>query len=223
MSARFGVYVRSMCEACGSVYADLVIAGGPIVTMDAQLPSAEAVRDGRIVAVGPVDEVAAHVGPGTERLDLDGRTLLPGLIDPHMHSAMVGFAGWVDISPMTTPTADDVYATLRDAEPMSTGWVLAKLFDPSITDGHPRLDRDVLDRLVPDLPLLVVESNDHIAYVNSEALRQAGVDRDTPDPPTGRYTRDDDGELTGRLEESSAVAAFSWECRPPTGRRRSIG
>lgn len=67
----------------------------------------------------------------------------------------------------------------------------------------------VLDRLVPDRPLLVLESNGHIAYVNSAALTRAGVDKNTSDPPAGRYTRDERGELTGRLEESSALMAFS--------------
>ena len=110
---------------------------------------------------------------------------------------------------MATPTADDVFAALRSAPSTSTGWVLAKQFDPSITAGHPQLDRHLLDTLVPERPLLVMESNGHIAYANSEAFRRAGVDRDTADPPTGRYTRDAQGELTGRLEESAALAAFS--------------
>lgn len=191
--------------------ADLVISGGPVITMNDQQPRAEcvAVRDGRIVAVGSVEALAAAIGPRTERLDLDGRALLPGLIDPHIHFAMVQMADWVDISPMATPTESEIHDALRSAAPTSTGWVLAKNFDPSIAAGHPSLHRDVLDRLVPGLPLIVLESNGHIAWVNSEAFRRAGVDRDTPDPPTARYTRDADGELTGRLEEPSALAAFA--------------
>lgn len=194
-----------------SGFADLVISGGPVITMDDQRPRAEsvAVRDGRIVRVGSRDELAASIGPDTEQLDLDGRTLLPGLIDPHMHFVMVQMADWVDISPMATPTESDIYDALRSATPTSTGWVLAKKFDPSITEGHPSLERDVLDRLVPDLPLIVLESNGHIAWANSEAFRRAGVDRDTPNPPTARYTHDHDGELTGRLEESAALMAFA--------------
>ncbi len=171
-------------------------------------PESVAIRDGRIVAAGSVEETAAHAGPQTEVLDLDGRTLLPGLIDPHMHAAMVQMAGWVDISPMTTPTADAVMHALRAATPSSTGWVLANLFDPSITKGNPRLDRQVLDELSPNRPMLVFESNGHVAYANSEAMRAAGVDRDSADPPAARYGRDTDGELNGRLEESAAVAAF---------------
>ncbi|HRB03536.1 MAG TPA: amidohydrolase [Ilumatobacteraceae bacterium] len=192
-------------------FADLVISGGPVITMDDRQPRAEtvAVRDGRIVAVGSIEELAGLTGPATEMLDLDGRTLLPGLIDPHMHFVMVQLADWVDVSPMATPTEPDIHAALRSASPTSTGWVLAKNFDPSITAGHPSLGRDVLDRLVPDLPLIVLESNGHIAWANSEAFRRAGVDRDTPNPPTARFTRDADGELTGRLEESAALMAFA--------------
>ena len=204
-----------MCAAFSPVgsqrYADVVISGGPVLTMDASRPRVEsvAIRDGRIVAVGSSEELEGLVGSGTESVDLDGRTLLPGFIDAHMHWAMVQLADWVDVSPMTTPTADAVFAALRDATPTTTGWVLAQQFDPSITEGHPRLDRAVLDRLVPDRPLLVLEGNGHIAYVNSEALARAGVDRDTPDPPAARYVRDASGELTGRLEEGAAVGAFA--------------
>ena len=194
----------------GQADAELLITGGPIITMDRHSPRAEAVaiRQGRIMAVGSKEELRPLTGTGTEFMDLDGRTLLPGLVDPHMHSSMVQLNDWVDVSPMKTPRADDVFAALQNAPVTSTGWVLAQQFDPSITDGHPALNRDVLDRLVPDRPLLVLESNGHIAYVNSVALDRAGVDKDTPNPPAGRYTRDDRGELTGRLEESSAVAAF---------------
>ena len=191
--------------------ADLLFSGGPVLTMDLHRPRAEAVavRDGRIVAVGSKTELAGLADRHTERVDLDGRTLLPGLIDPHMHSALVQLADWTDVSPMTTPSADQVFAALREAAPTPTGWVLAQQFDPSITAGHPKLDRDILDRLVADRPLLVLESNGHIAYVNSRALLEAGVDRDSADPPAGRFNRDEHGELTGRLEESSAVAPFT--------------
>ncbi|PCC25400.1 twin-arginine translocation pathway signal protein [Glutamicibacter sp. BW78] len=190
--------------------ADQFFSGGPILTMDARKPRAQAVavRDGLILAVGSTEELSGLIGAGTEQIDLEGRALLPGLIDPHMHSSMVQLADWTDISPMTRPTADEVFTALRQAVPASTGWVLAQQFDPSITAGHPVLDRYVLDRLVPHAPALVLESNGHIAYVNSAALARAGIDRHTPDPPAGRYTRDAQGEPTGRLEESSALAAF---------------
>ncbi len=209
--APIAVTVNGMSQS--SQTADTVFSGGPVLTMDDARPRAEsvAVRDGRIMAVGSSRELAGLVGQGTDMVDLDGRTLLPGLIDPHMHSALVQLDDWVDVSPMLRPSADDVFNALREAAPTSTGWVLAKQLDPSITGGDARLDRVILDRLVPDSPALVLESNGHVAYVNSRALAQAGVDRDTPDPPNGRYVRGASGEPTGRLEEAAAVAVFaSW-------------
>jgi predicted amidohydrolase YtcJ len=180
-------------------------------------PEAIAIRDGRIAAVGTSEEIAAFVGPGTEVLDLDGRTLLPGLIDPHMHAAMVMMADWIDLSPMATPTADAVLAALHAAEPTSTGWVLANKFDPSITEGHPVLGRDVLDAISPDRPMLVLEGNGHVAHVNSAALLAADVDRDRADPPTARFVHDADGELTGRIEEMLAIGAFAKGMPVPDG------
>ncbi|MGI8415717.1 MAG: amidohydrolase [Nakamurella sp.] len=211
MSAVNAPFSESTVERLGNAAADVVFTGGPVLTMDAARPRAEsvAVRGGRITAVGSSREVSGLVGTDTEVVDLDGRALLPGFIDPHMHSAMVQLADWVDVSPMASPTADDVFTALRDATAAPTGWVLAQQFDPSITRGHPRLDRVVLDRLIPDRPVLVLESNGHVAQVNSEALIRAGVNRDTPDPPRARFVRDAGGELTGRLEESAAVTPFT--------------
>ncbi|MDO5736265.1 MAG: amidohydrolase [Propionibacteriaceae bacterium] len=197
---------------------DLIISGGPILTMDpaGSRPEAVAVRGGRIIATGSSEDIRAITGRAADVLELDGRTLMPGLIDPHMHAAMVQMADWVDVSPMKNPTADDVMATLRSAVPTSTGWVIAKLFDPSITKGHPRLDLDVLDSLAPHHPLLVFESNGHVAYANSAAMREADVNRGSPDPPQARYGRTPEGDLNGRLEESAAVGAFTRGIPPLT-------
>lgn len=191
--------------------ADVVFQGGPILTMDAAGPAAQAVavRDGRIMAVGTAEQVNTLVAPTTQRINLGGRTLMPGLVDPHMHSSMVQLSEWVDVSPMTCPTGDEVFDALAAAAPTETGWVLARQFDPSITHGEPYLDRWVLDRLIPHHPALVLESNGHIAYANSRALHEANVDKLTPDPPAARYVRDERGELTGRLEEPPALQAFA--------------
>ncbi len=175
-----------------------------------------AIRDGRIAAVGSAEDVATHAGPGTETLDLDGRALLPGLVDPHMHAAMVMMADWSDLTPMSTPTADKVYAALRDATPWTNGWVFARGFDPTITRDHPHLDTAVLDRIAPDHPVFVMESNLHVGYVNSAALREVGIDRHSADPETARFVRGADGHLTGRLEETAALAPFLRRVPAPT-------
>ncbi len=195
--------------------ADVVLTGGRVLTMAASAgpparAEAVAVRDGRIVAVGTSEDVGAHVGPDTQLVDLDGRCLLPGLIDPHMHFVFVLFEDWVDVSPMAAPRKADVDAALRAAVATAGPgeWVRARQYDPSLTIDGPAPSLAELDALAPDTPVFVLESNAHVAYANSEALRRAGITRDTPDPATGRFDRDGAGDLTGRLEEPPAFMPF---------------
>ncbi|WCO68146.1 amidohydrolase family protein [Iamia majanohamensis] len=196
--------------------ADVVLTGGRVLTMAAPSGAtpgraeAVAVRDGRIMAVGSSDDVGGLVGPDTQVVGLDGRTLLPGLIDPHMHFVFVLFEDWVDVSPMAAPHKADVDAALRAAVATAGPgeWVRARQYDPSLTVDGPAPTRAELDALAPDTPVFVLESNAHVAYANSTALRLAGITRDTPDPPTARFARDADGELTGRLEEPPAFMPF---------------
>jgi predicted amidohydrolase YtcJ len=141
---------------------------------------------------------------------LAGRVLLPGLIDPHMHFVFAQFDDWIDVSAMAAPTYEAVEAKLRAAvrEAKHGEWVRAQLFDPSITKGARVPTIAQLDALAPDHPFFMLESNGHVAYVNTRALQVAGVNRDTPDPPTARFQRGSDGALTGRLEESAAFEPF---------------
>jgi len=192
--------------------ADVIFRGGPILTMNTGNPRAEAlaIRGEHILAVGSVQDMEARRGPDTRIIDLGGRTLLPGLIDPHMHFVFALFDNWIDVSAITTPTFEAVQAKLhqgvRDAK--KSEWVRAKLFDPSITQGARAPTLAELDALAPDNPFFMLESNGHVAYVNTEALRLAGVTRDTPDPPTARFDRGSDGALTGRIEEPAAFGPF---------------
>lgn len=201
--------------------ADLVLTGGPVLTMSGSAATprrveAVAVRDGRILAVGAAEEIDPLAGPGTRVIDLDGRCLLPGLIDPHMHFAFVYMEDWVDLSPMAAPHIADVLGRLGDAV-ARTGpgeWVRARQYDPSLTIDGPAPSRAELDALAPATPIFVLEGNGHVAYVNSAALDRAGVTRDTADPPKGRLDRDGAGELTGRLEESPAFLPFMAAMTP---------
>jgi predicted amidohydrolase YtcJ len=187
--------------------ADVIILGGPIVTVDELVPNAEAIaiRQGRISAVGTRDEVMAQRGPTTQILDLQGRTLLPGFVEPHMHTSMAIILTWLDVGPFTTKTVDEALAKIKAAAAATKdgAWVQAKSFDPSLMLGPP-LTAALLDAVSPDRPVVVIESNGHIAYVNSLAFKAAGITKDTPNPPQGRFVRDASGALTGRLEEFPA-------------------
>ena len=195
-----------------SATGSMIFHGGPILTMDADNPRAEAVvvNNGRIVAIGALADVAGAAGAGARVIDLQGRTLMPGFIDPHLHPISVVSNDMIDVSPMTIPTMDGVMAALRAAGAAAAPgeWVQAQLFDPSIIAGGRPPTLAELDAVLPGNPLLLMEGNGHVAYANSLALAAANVSRDTPDPPQGRYIHDAAGNLTGRLEETPAFLPF---------------
>ncbi|MDT0268846.1 amidohydrolase [Streptomyces sp. DSM 44915] len=160
-----------------------------------------AVTDGRVTALGPERAVAALAGPGTERVALDGRVVVPGFIDAHLH-AIKGGMERRQCDLLAATTLADVrrlvarYAADHPEQPwvLGGGWSM-DLFPRGIP--HARL----LDQLVPDRPALLYSRDHHTAWVNSAALRLAGIDADTPDPPGGRIDRDPDGTPCGALQE----------------------
>jgi len=194
-----------------SPYAEFIFTNGPIYTMANGAPEARAlaVRNGRIAAVGSMESVAPFRGPDTQVIDLAGRTLLPGFVEPHMHSSLAVLDSWLDVGPFTTTSIDQALQKIRaEAARSKPGdWIRAQLLDPSLMPG-PAVTRQRLDAVAPNNPVFILESNGHIGYVNSAALKLANVTRDTPNPPQGRFVRDDNGELTGRLEESPAYGPF---------------
>lgn len=192
--------------------ADVIFLGGPVLTMDDRAPVAQgvAVRGERILAVGSAETVRAHAGPRTQVIDLAGRTLLPGFIDPHVHTVFAQLDDWLDVTPMRTSSIDQVLAALRGAVARTQAgeWVRAQGFDRGITRGGRPLTLTELDTIAPDNPLFVIELNGHVAYANSRAMAVAGVSKDTPDTAGGRFGRDSTGTLTGRLDEGEAMGRF---------------
>jgi predicted amidohydrolase YtcJ len=192
--------------------ADVIFHGGTIITMNPRSPRAEAlaIAGERILAVGSRKNIDALRGSKTRVIDLGGRTLMPGMIDPHMHSSLVQLDSWVDVGVITTNSYDAVKAKLKQkASEVGPGkWVQAQLFDWVITPGAHIPTLAELDALLPDNPLFMLESNGHVAYANTKAFQAAGVSRDTPDPATARYIRDAQGNLTGRLEEMPTFQPF---------------
>lgn len=191
--------------------ADTIFLAGNIQTMSTRQPRVEAVaaKDGRIVALGRRADILGLKSAGTRVVDFGDLTVLPGFVDPHMHSNFCGLRPWLDVGPFTTTDMDEarrkIAAAARQAKPGE--WVQGKMLDPSLMPGAP-LTRADLDRLARDVPVFVLESNGHVAYANSKAIALAGVTRDTPDPPQGRFGRDAGGELSGRLEEPPAFQPF---------------
>ncbi len=185
--------------------ADLVFLGGQVATMDAarSWASALAVRDGRIVAVGPDTTVRPWIGSSTRVIELRGRTVTPGFQDAHVHPVHGGLAMLrcdLHADEQSGPGLDviEAYARSHPDEPWirGGGWYMA-----AFEGGTPR--REDLDRVVPDRPVFLTNRDGHGAWVNSKALELAGVTATTPDPSDGRIERDPDGTPSGTLHEGA--------------------
>ncbi|MFF2963065.1 amidohydrolase [Streptomyces sp. NPDC057963] len=184
--------------------ADLVLTGGPVLTMDAAGSRATtvAVTGGRITAVGH-DEVRELAGPRTEVVDLAGRLLVPGFQDAHVHPVTAGLElAQCDLT--GSHTAADTVAAVRayaDSHP-DRQWITGGGWSLDAFDGGAPT-REQLDTAVPDRPACLVNRDHHGAWANTRALTLAGITRDTPDPADGRIERDERGEPTGLLQEGA--------------------
>jgi predicted amidohydrolase YtcJ len=184
--------------------ADLLLTGAS-VRIDHRTPDrctdAVAVRDGRVVAHGE----RARALRAAEVLDLGGAVLLPAFGDGHAHPLQGGRE--LAQAPIRdcTSVAEVVAAVRRHAaahpdEP----WVRGGSYDPALAPGG-LFDARWLDEAVADRPVCLIASDHHCAWVNTAALRLAGIDERTPDPPAGAIARRADGSALGTLVEWTAM------------------
>lgn len=192
------------------VSADLVLSNARIYTVDDRNPFAEAmaIRDGRVLAVGRGADVDPLVGPGSRRVDLGGRTVIPGLIDAHLHLLSFGLTlAEVDLQGVASVEGAIglVNTAVRRARPgewlQGTGW------DRNLFGRLPT--RHELDRVAPDNPVLLASKDLHALWVNSRALEIAGIGPESEDPPDGEIVRDPaTGLPTGVLKEGARAPLF---------------
>ncbi len=189
--------------------ADTVFLHGAVHTVDARdtVAQAVAVRDGRIVFVGRDAGAQRLVGPATQVVDLAGRLVLPGFTDAHIHPTFGAIMELYQIllypDEPSLPAYLDLVRSFVAAHPgMSAyrgmGW------QDAVAPGLGPLASD-LDAVVADKPVLLRSVDGHSAWVNSAALRLAGITRDTPDPKGGRIERLPDGTPSGTLREPAAI------------------
>ncbi len=188
-------------DAGGSAHADQVVTNATVYTVDDANPRAEAlaVRGGRFLAVGSNDDIANLIGPGTERIDAGGGTVVPGFIDAHNHPSSAGMRHLTEVD-MNIRTIEGMKSALRErAQNTPPGeWVVGFLYDDTkIEEGRPLNRRDI-DEAVPDHPVQVTHRGGHTSVYNSKAFELAGITVDTPDPTGGHFYRED-GELTGKV------------------------
>jgi len=190
----------------GAPVADLVLRNGVVFTVDAARSWATgvAVDKGRIVALARNgDALDSWIEPRTQVISLDGRLVLPGFQDAHVHPPTAGLGllrcnlhGGEDRSSYLETIA--AYAVGHPDEPwiLGGGWAM-----DAFPGGTPT--RDDLDRVVPDRPVFLINRDGHGGWVNSRALAAAGIDQSTGDPSDGRIERCGDGEPAGTLQEGA--------------------
>jgi len=186
---------------------ELILHNGNIHTVNGKEPHAQAIAiaRGRIVAVGSSIDVLNLASPLTRKIDLGGKTVLPGFIDAHSHPAMAGVMHlrMVDCD-LRSIAAIQTALRERAAKTPTGEWVLGFKYDDTKTsDGRP-LNISDLDAAVPDHPVQIEHRGGHTAYGNSLALQKAGIGDKTPDPPGGKIDHDAaTGKLNGRVAESA--------------------
>jgi predicted amidohydrolase YtcJ len=181
-----------------------ILYNGNILTMDERQPrvSALAILNGRVVAAGSDADVLALASAGTTRENLNGKTVLPGLVDAHVHWEWTSRAiHQVDVFEINSrQIAIDRVKAFADRLPAGEwisghGWsqeYWADLAFPTAAE---------LDPVTPHHPVYLRAKSGHAAWVNSLALRLCGIDDDTPDPEGGQIVRDQNGKATGLLLE----------------------
>ena len=182
-----------------------------ILTMNTVAPTADSmfVSNGKIEWIGKYDERPEVSGDDLDMIDLDGKFVMPGFVEPHMHLAPLAMLrAFENVGPFRFDTIEEVINRLSTiASKTEAGdWVLGCQFDPSLQDGPDYLTRDMLDRVSLDRAVFVYNASLHIAYCNSLALNIAGIERDTPSPAGSEIMRDRYGEANGVLKAGPAIA-----------------
>lgn len=173
--------------------------------------SALAIVDGRVDRIGNADALTDE--QLRDAHDLGGRTVLPGLLDTHVHPAlMAALADDVDVLPPRVGSIDDLVSVLRTHPALGTGpgaWITGSGYDETtFAEGRSPDARD-LDRVSTEQPVMVWRADRHSSVCNTRALELAGITADTPDPPGARFERDDQGRPNGILTEREATRAVS--------------
>jgi predicted amidohydrolase YtcJ len=210
----------------------LILTGGQVLTVDDDFRVAEgvAVRGRDIVAVGSDAEMRAMAGPGTRVVELDGRTVLPGINDSHLHGAAYGmtkppFA--LDVGHPSVGSISDIATAVELAAGAARPgeWIIGLGWDAGylaecLADPQRFPHRRDLDAVAPRNPVCLTHFSSHLVWVNSAALRLCGIDAASVPPPGGVIDTDSAGEPTGILREAAQELVQAELPSPDAGQRR---
>ena len=186
--------------------ADTILTNAGIYTLNPEQPVAQAlaIRAGVIVAVGDIEDITALAGPQTRSIDLQGKVVLPGFHDMHVHPLFAGVRQTeckIEQGSTLERIQHEVQACIDRTD--TDGWITGGQWDAHAIGQIP--DRSMLDSISPKNPVLLSDTSGHSAWANSRALAIAGVTADTPNPEGGIIERDSGGEPTGILREAAIM------------------
>lgn len=192
----------------GSIHPD-----ADVVESAETLPTALALRDGRVLAIGSDGEMLALADDQTSRWDLKGHHVYPGFTDAHLHLMGIGAAA-ENLDLMETTSWEDIVAAVvqRATSQAANSWVIGRGWDQNDwrqTDFPHHL---LLSEELPDTPVILVRVDGHALIANAAAMRLAGISKDTPDPAGGRILRDAQGEATGVFVDTAMD--LIWQAMP---------
>ncbi len=204
----------------GTTWADVIIMNGRIATQDERrsFASAAAIKDGRFIAVGSDKDVMAHHGEKTQVIDVQGRTVIPGLNDSHMHPIRGGLNYNMELRWDGVPSLADALRLLKEqaARTPPPQWVRVVGGWTEFQFAERRMPTlDEINTVAPDTPVFVLHLYDR-ALLNAAALRAVGYTKDTPEPPGGEIRRDHAGNPTGLLiARPNAMILYSTLAKGP--------
>ena len=197
--------------------ADLIVAGATIHAVDDSntAPAAFAVRSGRFIFAGSTEGAMSLRGPATCVLDASGSTILPGLIDAHIHLTNMGMRLEQAALENAESFEEVVARTVTFAQSANDEWIVGRGWDQSLWPGKTLPSHDALSKAFPDRPVALTRIDGHALVANARAMALAGFDATMADPPGGRIVRDASGAPSG-LFVDTAMALVAGRIPKPT-------
>ncbi len=193
--------------SCYLEKADLILYNADIITVNPNQPSAEAIAisGDKIIGVGSNEDIMNLSSAYTKKINVGGKIITPGFIDAHSHPAGAGRSHLRNVDCDLRSIEEIKNAIFERSKKTPKGeWISGFKYDDTKTKEKRYINNIDLDEVSPDHPVIITHRGGHTAYVNSLALKIAGIDEKTPDPKGGNIERDlETGNLNGRLLETA--------------------